>query len=99
MVQKVMGIDQVIDGIVQRLGNLEQAFLIADYAEGKDTGIIDILLVGEIDDYHLNDLTRKTERYTKRKIRSLVMSRDEYQSLQHKFSKMPKLLIWESQVR
>ena len=56
MVQKVMGIDQVIDGIVHRLGNLEQAFLIADYAEGKDTGIIDILLVGEIDDYHLNDL-------------------------------------------
>ena len=41
MVQKVMGIDQVIDGIVQRSGNLEQAFLIADYAEGKDTGIID----------------------------------------------------------
>ena len=97
MVQKVMGIDQVIEGIVQRLGNLEQAFLIADYAEGKDTGIIDILLVGTIDDYHLNDLTRKTERYTKRKIRSLVMSREEYQALQPKFSKMPKLLIWASQ--
>jgi len=99
MVQKVMGIDQVIDGIVHRLGNLEQAFLIADYAEGKDTGIIDILLVGEIDDYHLNDLTRKTERYTKRKIRSLVMSREEYQALQHKFNKIPRLLIWERQER
>ena len=99
MVQKVMGIDQVIDGIVQRLGNLEQAFLVADYAEGKDTGIIDILLVGEIDDYHLNDLTRKTERYTKRKIRSLVMSQEEYQTLQHKFNKIPRLLIWERQER
>jgi len=99
MVQKVMGIDQVIDGIVQRIGNLEKAYLIGDYAEGKDSGIIDILLVGAIDDYHLNDLTRKTERYTKRKIRSLVMSRDEYKALQHKFSKMPKLLIWDSQER
>ncbi len=97
MVQKVMGIDQVIDGIVQRLGNLEMAFLIDDYAEGKDTGIIDILLVGTIDMYHLNDLTRKTERYIKRKIRSLVMSRDEYQSMQHKLSMMPKLLIWTNQ--
>jgi len=97
MVQKVMGIDQVIDGIVQRLGNLEQAFLIADYAEGKDTGIIDILLVGAIDDYHLNDLTRKTERYINRKIRSLVMSREEYQALQHNFNSMPKLLIWANQ--
>jgi hypothetical protein len=99
MVQKVMGIDQVIDGIVQRLGNLEQAFLIADYAEGKDTGIIDILLVGSINDYHLNDLTRKTERYTKRKIRSLVMNREEYNGLKHKFDAMPKLLIWENQDR
>ena len=99
MVQKVMGIDQVIEGIVQRLGNLEQAFLIADYAEGKDTGIIDILLVGSIDDYHLNDLTRKTERYTNRKIRSLVLSRAEYQALKEKFNKMPTLLIWESQGR
>lgn len=95
MVQKVMGIDQVIDGIVQRLGNLEMAFLIDDYAEGKDTGIIDILLVGTVDEYHLNDLTRKTERYIKRKIRCLVMSRNEYQSLQPKLSMMPKMLIWE----
>jgi hypothetical protein len=89
----------VIEGIVQRLGNLEKAFLIADYAEGKDTGIIDILLVGLIDDYHLNDLTRKTERYIKRKIRSLVLGHAEYQALQDKFNKMPTLLIWEGPAR
>ena len=35
MVGKVMGIDQVIDGIVNRLGDLERAYLIDDYAEGK----------------------------------------------------------------
>ena len=97
MVSKVMGLDQVIDGVVNQLGDLERAYLIDDYAEGKDTGIIDILLVGTIDEYHLNDLTRKTERYIKRKIRSLVMSRDEYQSMQHKLSMMPKLLIWTNQ--
>ncbi len=36
-----------------------------DYAEGKDTGTIDLVLVGNIDQYHLNDLSRKTERYIK----------------------------------
>jgi len=41
MVSKVMGIDQVIDGIVNRLGDIEEAYLIDNYAEGKDTGIID----------------------------------------------------------
>ncbi len=35
--------------------------LIDDYAEGKDTGIIDILLAGNIDEYHINDLSRKIE--------------------------------------
>jgi predicted transcriptional regulator len=96
MVSKVMGIDQVIDGIVQRLGELERAYLIDDYAEGKDTGIIDILLVGNIDQYHLNDLSRKTERYIKRKIRSLVLNQDEYRSFLKEHGKRPRLLIWES---
>ena len=96
MVSKVMGIDQVIDSIIERLGNLESAYLIDDYAEGKDTGIIDIILVGDIDHYHLNDLSRKTERYVKRKIRSLVLSREEYEQLLPDLENRPRLLIWES---
>ena len=96
MVGKVMGIDRVVDGIVNRLGDLEKAYVIDDYAEGKDTGIIDLVLVGDIDQYHLNDLSRKTERYIKRKIRSLVLSRNEYTKMQPQLKDRPRLLIWES---
>ncbi len=96
MVSKVMGIDQVIDGIINRLGDLEKAYLIDDYAEGKDTGIIDLLLVGDIDRYHLDDLSRKTERYIKRNIRSLVLTRDEFDALVPKLKKRPRVLIWEA---
>jgi len=96
MVAKVMGIDQVIDGIVNRLGSLECAYVLGDYAEGKDTGIIDLLLVGEIDPYHLNDLSRKTERYIKRKIRSLVLTRQEYTSMKCGLESRPRLLLWEA---
>jgi predicted transcriptional regulator len=97
MVSKVMGIDQVIDGIVQRLGDLECAYLMDDYAEGKDTGIIDILLVGNVDQYHLNDLTRKTEKYVKRKIRFLVLSPTEYQEMLSNLIKRPQILIWKAE--
>ncbi len=97
MVSKVMGIDQVIDSIVTRLGDLEWAYLIDDYAEGKDTGIIDLLLVGNIDQYHLNDLSRKTERYIKRKIRTLGRSRDEYKEFEPKLKTCPHILIWEAE--
>jgi predicted transcriptional regulator len=96
IVSKVMGIDQVIDGIVNRLGDLETAYLIDDYAEGKDTGIIDLLLVGDINQYHLNDLSRKTERYIKRKIRSLVLSRDEHNNFLPELQNRPNIMIWES---
>ncbi len=95
MVSKVMGIDQVIEGIVNRLGDLERAYLIDDYAEGKDTGIIDLLLVGTIDQYHLNDLSRKTERYIKRKIRPLVLTRAEYKEFESRLKQRPHILIWE----
>jgi predicted transcriptional regulator len=96
IVSKVMGVDHVIDGIVHRLGDLERAYLIDDYAEGKDTGIIDLLLVGDIDQYHLNDLSRKTERYIKRKIRSLVLTREEFEEILPKLEGRPRVLIWEA---
>jgi len=96
MVAKVVGIDKVIDGIVKRLGNVEKAYILDDYAEGKDTGIIDLLLVGEIDQYHLNDLSRKTERYIDRKIRTLVVTKDEFELLWVDLCKRPFLLLWYS---
>ncbi len=99
MVSKVLGIEQVIDGIVHRLGDLEKAYLIDDYAEGKDTGIIDLLLVGNIDPYHLNDLSRKTERYIKRKIRSLVLSQAEFEDLLPDLENRPRVLIWEAKAK
>jgi DNA-binding transcriptional ArsR family regulator len=96
MVSKVLGIDRVVDGIVNRLGDLEKAYLLDDYAEGRDTGIVDLLLVGNIDQYHLNDLSRKTERYIKRKIRSLVLSHEEYEELLPELRSRPRVLIWEA---
>jgi len=95
MVAKFMGIDHVIDDFVGRLGDLERAYLIDDYAEGKDTGIIDLVLVGNIDPYHLDDLSRKSERYIKRKIRALVLNRDEYRKFGPKIKSSPHILIWE----
>ena len=85
-----------MNSIITRLGNLEKAFLIDDYAEGKDTGVIDLLLVGDIDQYHLNDLSRKTERYIKRKIRSLVLTEQELSDFLPKLKNRPSLLIWKA---
>lgn len=95
MVRKITGIDDLIKSVVDRLGNLEAAYLIGDYARGVDTGIIDVALVGEIDKIQLDDFVAKTEAYIERKIRSLVLSRDEFHRLKDTKGFKPILKLWE----
>jgi len=99
MVTKVLGVDRVIEGIVSRLGEVEKAYLIDDYAEGKNSGIIDLVLLGNIDQYHLNDLSRKTEKYLNRKIRTIVLSREEFKNWLPQLKTRPHFLIWDATIR
>ena len=97
MVQKALGMDRILDSIIERLGNLEEAYIIDDYAEGKDTGIIDLVLIGDIDQENLFDLVRKTERYIERKIRTLILMPNEKEHLRLLLNKRPKMLLWKLQ--
>jgi DNA-binding transcriptional ArsR family regulator len=94
MVHKALGMDQILDSIVERLGNLERAILIDDYAQGRDSGLIDLVLVGGIDRKNVADLVEKTERYIRRKIRTLVLNADEYAALQATLETRPQLILW-----
>lgn len=95
MVRKIMGIDELVRSVVDRLGNVEAAYLVGDYARGIDTGIIDVVLVGDIDKVQLDDFALKTEAYIQRKIRSLVLTREEFQSLKEKNSFDQIMLLWD----
>lgn len=81
MVRKITGIDELVKSVVGRLGQLKTAYLVGDYARGIDSGIIDLVLVGNIDHQNLYDITQKTEKYIKRKIRTLVLSKSEFSKL------------------
>lgn len=95
MVKKALGMDSVLESIVRRLGKLDQAYLIDDYAEGRDSGLIDLVLVGDIDKKNLDDLVVKTERYINRKIRTLVLDRREFDNM-HALNGRPRCLLWSS---
>ena len=96
MVRKITGIDELVKFVIDRLGNLEAAFLVGDYARGADTGIIDVVLVGEVDRVQLDEFVAKTEAYIDRKIRSLILSREEFGQLKDNKSFNPLLKLWES---
>lgn len=95
MVKKALGMDHILESMLSRLGNLDIAFLLDDYAEGKDSGIIDLCLVGNIDQENLRDLTQKSERYLGRKIRVLVLTHDEHQRMSESLQKRPSMILWQ----
>jgi DNA-binding transcriptional ArsR family regulator len=95
MVGKALGMDRIIESILQRLGNLEKAIIIDDYAMGKDTGIIDLVLIGNINQENLADLVKKTEKYINRKIRTLILSRQELKNQGRILLGRPQFVLWE----
>lgn len=94
MVQKSLGMDRILDSILVRLGDLQQAILLDDYAQGRDSGLIDLVLIGHIDHAHLNDLVTKTERYINRKIRTLTLTLEEYEALKPTLAARPQVVLW-----
>ena len=79
IVEKYFGFDQIIDQILSKLGDLKVAYVTGDYAKGKDTGVIDLVLVGDINKVYLISLVEKVEAIIKRKIRCLILSMEEYE--------------------
>lgn len=93
IVSKITGIDRVIEEVIARLGLLEKACLVGDYASGRDSGIIDLLLVGEVNKAYLAELVEKAEKLTHRRIRSLVMAADEFATYMKNYHG-PALILW-----
>lgn len=94
IVLKSTGIDKVISHIIQKLGNVRLAFIRGDYAAGKDSGLIDLVVVGE--DINANELERvrkKTESLINCKISILVLDEQEHNKLKENFSNEPILIL------
>lgn len=97
LVHKYLGLDHIVENIIKKLGQVQMAFIVSDYAEGKDTGIIDLVLVGEIDKQILDRLIVKAEGLIKRKIRSLVLTLKEYKKLKNTLSPEKALWLWQEE--
>jgi len=96
MVRKITGIDELAKSVIERLGKLEAVYLTGDYARGQDTGIIDLVLIGDIDREQLEDVIVKTERYIKRKIRPLVLNQEHFEQLLKKKTFGNVMKLWEN---
>ena len=80
--------------ILNRLGNLKAAYLVGNFAKGLDSHLIDLILVGEVDRDYLIQLIAKMESMIKRKIRYIIYTEKEFESLEQSGQESEPLLIW-----
>jgi DNA-binding transcriptional ArsR family regulator len=77
MVSKFLGLDLLLEQVVRRLGNVERAYIIGDYAKGIDSGTIEMVLIGkEIDQDYLEFLVNKTYEKVQRRIKVTVLEEE-----------------------
>lgn len=98
VVQKFVGIDQIVDNLIMKIGAIKSAYIIGDYAHGIDSGLIDIVVVGDVNRGALDGVAEKTGVAISRKIRSLVVDRVELLKLWYQLDMNHALLIWGEQI-
>ena len=91
---KHIGLDQIIENVVERLGDVNRVYLIGDFAKGLDSQIVDLIFIGDIDKKYLLNLVGKAEKLIQRKIRYLIYQ--EIELSEDNLVKMnpERLLLW-----
>jgi hypothetical protein len=99
LIHKYLGIDKILDQVIHkitlRIGTLEKAFITGDYADGKDTGIIDLVLVGDLNTQNIGNYIVKAEELITRKIRVLILNPAEFEKNKKKLDPANALWLWQ----
>ena len=73
IVRQHIGLDSMVEIILQRMGSIEKVIIIGDYANGKDSGTIQVILVGnELNTDYIDQLGIKIEKEIKRKVQFFI---------------------------
>jgi hypothetical protein len=97
ILKKTIGIDKIVEQVTSKVGDLKEAYLIGDLAKGKDSAIIDLLLIGNnIDKVYVSKLSDKVEKHIRRKIRYLILTMEEKTTY---LDKNNSLFIWRNELQ
>jgi hypothetical protein len=92
---KMTGLNHVVDYVVQRMGDLQKVYLVGKLANGQNTDIIDIVVVGDnINIAFLIEQIQKAEKKIDKKIRYVHYNLSEFDIKKIKEPGMHPLLLW-----
>jgi hypothetical protein len=78
IILKYVGLDQIVEHIIHKLGNVNKVYLTGDLAQGRNSAFIDLVIVGDIDKQYLYKLVDKVEPLIDKKIRVGLFSEAEF---------------------
>jgi hypothetical protein len=95
MLIKFVGIDEIIEKVLSRIGDLHSAYITGDFARGIDSKVIDLVLVGgKLDEKYIAGLITKAADMIKRPINVTIITLNE---LQNFLNENRSLLIWSAE--
>jgi predicted nucleotidyltransferase len=98
IIMKEAGIDRVIEKVIHRIGKLICVYLTGDFARGKDSPVIDLILVGEnIDREYLARKVMQAEELVGRKVSYVVLHPDEAEKHLLRVKPSDLLPLWNSE--
>lgn len=68
-----IGLDSIVEMVLDRMGEVKKVIVIGDYANGIDSGTIDVIVIGdELNTEYIENLSLKIENEIKRKIQFFI---------------------------
>ena len=69
VIRQHLGIEDIIDSVLDNLGDVRSVAIVGDYAKGIDSGLIEVLLLGnKINTNYLKNIIVKVEKKITRKV-------------------------------
>lgn len=97
ILMKQIGIDQIVERVIKRLGEIKKVFVTGAFAQGNDSEFIDLVFVSDlIDASYLDNLVEKAEKVIRRRIRYKVLTSGEFRSAD-RLTYEKSLLIWDGE--
>jgi hypothetical protein len=76
IVHKHLGIEDILETVSNKIGDVKKIMILGDYAKGIDSGLIEILIVGDnINKDYLDQISPKIQKKIKRKVNFFVSNK------------------------
>jgi hypothetical protein len=76
VVMKHLGLEDIVETVLEKMGTIEKIILIGDYAKGIDSGNIEVILTGrDLDMEYISNIEKKMEKLINRKVTFYLSSK------------------------